>query len=99
MLHPNRYCYFVAGHVMLHAPAGNEADFAAPFQTVVRLERPVTCDADTEALTEGCRRTVEADIGDSYVILGEPILRSVSFLHLIQVDPELTMGAPVNVLR
>jgi len=98
-LHPYRYCYFVAGHVILDPPAPAESSFAAPFQTVVRTPRPVTSEADTEALVELCRRTIESDIGDSYAIIDQPMLRTVTFLHLVQVDADNLDGEPINVLR
>ncbi len=101
----SRWVYHFSGHARLHATRSNPgADSkdqaqAVPFEVVIRRPWPVTSDSDMELARVEVRGHIVNELGrqGSPYIVGDVMIRGVSFLHHILVDHDNLDGEPVKV--
>ncbi len=101
----SRWVYHFSGHARLHATRSNPgADSkdqaqAVPFEVVIRRPWPVTSDSDMELARVEVRGHIVSELAkqDSPYIVGDVMIRGVSFLHRILVDHDNLEGEPVKV--
>ncbi len=101
----SRWVYHFNGYAKLHAtrqnPGADSKDQtqAVPFEVVIRSKLPITADMDMDGTRQEVRAHIVTELNkqDSPYIVGDVMIRGVSFLHHILVDHDNLDGEPVKV--
>lgn len=94
----SRYVYHVHGHAKLHDPLGEDGP-AVPFEVVLRRPDAIDSDEAMDGVRQLTRTHITVELGKqgSPYIVGDVMIRGVSFLHRILVDSEDPDGPAVKV--